>query len=365
MLLESTRSKESLSLTLFWFSGYLGQPQSCTYVNPSVAVPCSLVPVTRDWTKADFQWSTNPDGIHRSQGLLRKFGQLWLFGRCVQGMCLHNAHLDFFFSLFSLHTARSIESWRHAVWFLSFFFNYKFVLGHLKSLKHSFTSSLMLIKLPLLMKRMNNTVCSQHKQAASLMHMHNYFSVPFAKFLMELCSINASVASVSIFRCAYKHVEIVDQCIEESKVYFCYYLNGFVLQVHAFQNTTFRPGDSFPWRRDGVKSPKQFKNKTKYKNSSSRTHSDLYILKIKTNISNERWTHVSSCAAGNYQNEMKGRAACAHMEKWTSCRTSSSFEKHLKQHATPLCAPRTTLLLQLPKPSTSKGPDTHFISCLT
>lgn len=44
-----------------------------------------------------------------SQGLLRKFSQLWLFGLCVQGMCLHNAHLGF-----SLHIAGPKESQRHA-----------------------------------------------------------------------------------------------------------------------------------------------------------------------------------------------------------------------------------------------------------
>lgn len=124
--------------SLLWFSGYLGQPQSCTYVNPSVAVPCSLVPVTQDWTKADFQWSTNPDGIRRSQGLLRKFGQLWLFGRCVQGMCLHNAHLGFFFFFFTLHSTfyRKLEARS-----VTFFFLYRSVWGQwefFKSLKHSF-----------------------------------------------------------------------------------------------------------------------------------------------------------------------------------------------------------------------------------
>lgn len=48
--------------SLVWFSSYLGQPQSCTYVNPAVAAP--LVHVTQNWTTADFQCSTNPDGIH-------------------------------------------------------------------------------------------------------------------------------------------------------------------------------------------------------------------------------------------------------------------------------------------------------------
>lgn len=60
-----------------------------------------------------------------SQGLLRKFSQLWLFGLCVQGMCLHNAHLGFFFFHF---TAGPKESWKHALrffLFINFFFHYK------------------------------------------------------------------------------------------------------------------------------------------------------------------------------------------------------------------------------------------------